>query len=288
MTLMQTERITLRHWQEPDADALFKYASDPDVGPMAGWPAHRSVDESREIIRTVFNNGNTWAIVWNATGYYTHDTSNICIGKNDCEVGYWLGKPFWNKGICTEALRLLTDYCIRVKHFGNIWADHFTGNPASGRVMQKCGFVDTGQLNRCSQLLGGDREMVRVFRYEGHPQQKNYDLTGLFERLARSSFRSRFHLTEKDKAYIADKGLPTIRRHAADFVARRLAPAVIPNDGRQTPMRGHPVFIAQHATGCCCRGCFCKWHHIPAGRQLTADEQQYAVAVLMAWIERQL
>lgn len=110
-------------------------------------------------------------------------------------------------------------------------------------------------------------------------------MTGLFERLSKSAFHSRFHLSKRDKEYIAEKGLETIRKHAEDFVAKRLAPAVIPNDGKQTPMRGHPVFIAQHATGCCCRGCFFKWHHIPAGRQLTGEEQQYAVAVLMAWIE---
>lgn len=115
-----------------------------------------------------------------------------------------------------------------------------------------------------------------------------YDLTNLFERLAKSNFRSRFHLTKKEMDYISEKGLATIRRHAEDFVAKRLAPAVIPNDGRQTPMRGHPVFLAQHATGCCCRGCFYKWHHIPPGRQLTSEEQQYAVAVLMAWIEQQI
>lgn len=120
------------------------------------------------------------------------------------------------------------------------------------------------------------------------PVCQKYDLTDLFARLAKSDFRSRFHLTKKDKEYIAEKGLPTIRRHAEDFIAKRLAPAVIPNDGKQTPMRGHPVFLAQHATGCCCRGCLYKWHHIPAGRELTKEEQQYAVAVLMAWIEKQL
>lgn len=117
---------------------------------------------------------------------------------------------------------------------------------------------------------------------------EEYDFTDLFERLSKSHFRSRFHLSAKDKAYIEQKGMAVIRHHAADFVAHRLAPAVISNDGRQTPMRGHPVFIAQHATGCCCRGCFSKWHHIPAGRPLTATEQHYAVAVLMAWIKRQL
>lgn len=117
---------------------------------------------------------------------------------------------------------------------------------------------------------------------------RDYDLTDLFAKLSKSSFRSRFRLSAKDKEYVASKGLATIRQHAEDFVARRLAPAVIPNDGKQTPMRGHPVFIAQHATGCCCRGCFSKWHHIPAGRQLTISEQQYAVAVIMSWIERQI
>ena len=103
-----------------------------------------------------------------------------------------------------------------------------------------------------------------------------------------SLFRSRFHLSKQDREYVMEKGLPTIRKHAEDFVAKRLAPAVIPNDGKQTPMRGHPVFLAQHATGCCCRGCFFKWHHISAGRALTKEEQEYAVAVLMAWIEKQM
>jgi exodeoxyribonuclease V alpha subunit len=118
---------------------------------------------------------------------------------------------------------------------------------------------------------------------------KEYDLTDLFERLAQSDFRSRFYLNAKDKAYIEEKGLDVIRKHAADFIAKRLAPAIIPNDGKQTPMRHvHPVFQAQHATGCCCRGCFEKWHHIPAGRQLTKAEQDYAVAVIMHWIKQKM
>lgn len=136
------------------------------------------------------------------------------------------------------------------------------------------------QLNLFQEAEDNEKEL------ESSADQE-YDLTDLFARLAKSDFRSRFHLTKKDKEYIAEKGLPTIRRHAEDFIAKRLAPAVIPNDGKQTPMRGHPVFLAQHATGCCCRGCFYKWHHIPAGRELTKEEQQYAVAVLMAWIETQ-
>ena len=95
---METERIQLRRWQESDAEVLFKYASDPDVGPRAGWPAHKSAEESLEIIRTYFNNDTTWAIVLKETGeaigcigYYNHENSNITIGENDCEVGYWIG-----------------------------------------------------------------------------------------------------------------------------------------------------------------------------------------------------
>lgn len=126
------------------------------------------------------------------------------------------------------------------------------------------------------------------FVKEDSSVREEFDVTDLFERLSKSDFRSKFHLSNKDKEYIEEKGLATIRKHAEDFVAKLLAPVYIPNDGKQTPMRGHPVFLAQHATGCCCRGCFAKWHHIPAGRQLTNEGQQYAVAVLMAWIEKQM
>ena len=109
-----------------------------------------------------------------------------------------------------------------------------------------------------------------------------------FRRLGHSRFRSRFHLTERDRAYIAEKGLDVIRRHAEDFVRTRLAPAVIPNDGKQTPMRGHPVFVAQHACACCCRGCLNKWYRVPLGTELTALQQEKIVNFLMAWIGREL
>ena len=109
----------------------------------------------------------------------------------------------------------------------------------------------------------------------------------LFERLAKSEFRSKFKLKAADKEYILKKGMETIERHAKDFIEKRVAPAEIMNDGKQTPMRGHPVFIAQHATACCCRGCIEKWHHFPKGRELTAAEQEYLVSVIMTWIKRQ-
>lgn len=107
-------------------------------------------------------------------------------------------------------------------------------------------------------------------------------------RLARSGFRSRFRLGARERQYIAEKGIDTVRVHAADFVRTRLAPADIPNDGRQTPMRGHPVFVAQHACACCCRGCLEKWYRVPRGVPLTARQQEKIVGLLMAWIERQL
>ena len=109
-----------------------------------------------------------------------------------------------------------------------------------------------------------------------------------FARLARSRFRSRFHLSESDRRYVAEKGLETIRRHAEDFVRTRLAPANPHNDGKQTPMRGHPVFVAQHATATCCRSCLAKWWKVPRGTEIPAGRQQGIVDFLMAWIERNL
>lgn len=110
----------------------------------------------------------------------------------------------------------------------------------------------------------------------------------LFNRLAKSEFRSKFKLKQKDRLYIEQKGLDTIKSHARDFISIRLAPETIPNDGKQTPMKGHPVFIAQHATATCCRGCLYKWHKIQKDKTLTPKEQEYIVDVIMEWINRQL
>ena len=110
----------------------------------------------------------------------------------------------------------------------------------------------------------------------------------LFDRLSKSKFRSGFHLHNQEKDYYRSQGDSTIRKHALDFIAARLAPDEPVNDGKQTPMRGHPVFIAQHATACCCRGCLKKWHHIPEHRPLTEAEQHKIVDIIMAWIHRDL
>ena len=106
------------------------------------------------------------------------------------------------------------------------------------------------------------------------------------DRLARSRFRSGFSLSRKDRAYLEEKGEEVIRRHAGDFVRQKLAPAEPLHDGRQTPMSGHPVFKAMHATACCCRSCLNKWYRVPMHRELTESEQERIVNLLMAWIER--
>ena len=104
-------------------------------------------------------------------------------------------------------------------------------------------------------------------------------------KLSKSKFRSSFTLKDKDKIYINEKGIDKIKSHAYDFITKRLAPKEILNDGKQTPMRGHPVFISQHATATCCRGCLEKWHHIPKGKELNKEEIDYVVNVIMKWIE---
>jgi predicted Fe-S protein YdhL (DUF1289 family) len=115
----------------------------------------------------------------------------------------------------------------------------------------------------------------------------NRDLDEVFAALANSTFRQGFHLRGKELDYLRNKGLAVVLEHAADFIEKRLAPASPANDGKQTPMRHHPVFIAQHGTATCCRGCLRKWHGIPKGRPLEEAEKQYIVDVIRAWLIRE-
>src|ERR1700756_2332064 len=113
------------------------------------------------------------------------------------------------------------------------------------------------------------------------------NLDDILAALAKDRFRAKFRLGDVELAYVGNKGLAEISRHAHDLLLKRLAPKNIPNDGKQTPWRGHPVFIAQHATGTCCRGCLSRWHRIPEGRALTGDERRYVVSVITRWIATQ-
>ena len=113
------------------------------------------------------------------------------------------------------------------------------------------------------------------------------DLEELFAALGESQFRSGFKLRGKELAYLRSKGLSVVLEHASDFIDKRLAPATPANDGKQTPMRNHPAFVAQHATATCCRGCLQKWHHIPKGRALDASEKRHILSVLEHWLTTQ-
>ena len=172
--VLQTERLTLRPWFESDADTLFKYASDPDVGPRAGWAPHNSVEESLEIIRTVFNDAlHTWAIVLKETdepigamGYGPSCECNLPAREGEPLVGYWVAKPYWNKGICTEALQLMLDHIRKTTDIRSLISGHFVDNPASGRVMEKCGFVPTGETCIDETQYQGENRPIRVLRLE--------------------------------------------------------------------------------------------------------------------------
>ena len=114
------------------------------------------------------------------------------------------------------------------------------------------------------------------------------DVDEVFLRLASSRFRSRFKLRAKEREYLNRKGLEVILEHGRDFIEQRLAPAAPENDGKQTPMGKHPIFVAQHATGTCCRGCLEKWHAIPKGRPLSPEEKTYVLGAVSRWLRAQM
>lgn len=171
---METERILLRLWRDDDAEALFRYASDPEVGSRAGWPPHESVEESLEIIHTVFHNDTNWAIVLKDTGeaigaigYVPTPESNLPARESEPLIGYWVGRPYWNQGICTEALELMLDHIRKTTDIKSLISSHYYDNPASGRVMEKCGFLPTGET--CiDEKLTGTTKPTRVMRLELH------------------------------------------------------------------------------------------------------------------------
>ncbi len=114
------------------------------------------------------------------------------------------------------------------------------------------------------------------------------DVEDALARLSKSDFRSRIHLQTKERVYLERKGMDVVLSHAADFIEKRLAPAEPVNEGKQTPWRNHPVFVAQHATATCCRTCLEKWHAIPKGRKLSEEEKRYVVEVIRRWLASEL
>ena len=143
-----TERLVLRAWREPDAEVLYEYARNPEIGPAAGWPPHTSVEDSLNVIRTVFSAPETYAVVLKSTGepvgscgIISGESSHVSgIRADEAEIGYWIGRPYWGQGLIPEAVR-----CLLRRYFNDlgltaVWCCYYDGNTKSRRVMEKCGF----------------------------------------------------------------------------------------------------------------------------------------------------
>lgn len=144
---LETRRLILRPWREADAEALYQYAKDPRVGPAAGWPVHTSVENSREIIRTVLAEPETYAVVLKETGEPVGSAGlmlppdgNVPMQPGEGEIGYWIGVPYWGQGLIPEAVEALLDRGFRELGLHTIWCGYFAGNDKSRRVQEKCGF----------------------------------------------------------------------------------------------------------------------------------------------------
>lgn len=145
---LETERLFLRPWEDGDAEDLYRYARDPAVGPIAGWPAHQSIEDSRAVLANVLSGPEDFAICLKETGHPVGSISLHLAGDTDmtekpdeCEMGYWLGKPFWGRGLMTEAAREMLRHAFEDCGMNRVWIGYYDGNERSHRVQEKCGFV---------------------------------------------------------------------------------------------------------------------------------------------------
>lgn len=147
-TPLETVRLILRPWQESDAEELYRYAQDPEVGPIAGWPPHQSVEESREIIKTVFSVPENYAVVLKDTmlpvgcaGFLFGEDGNVELAPAEAEIGYWVGVPYWGQGLIPEAVEELNRHAFEDLGLDCVWCTCDDTNQKSKRVMEKCGFI---------------------------------------------------------------------------------------------------------------------------------------------------
>ena len=145
--MLKTERLILRRWEDSDAESLFEYAADPDVGPIAGWPPHQSIEESRDVIKNVFNGKEAYAICLKtddkaigAIELKLNGHTDLTERDDECELGYWLGKPFWGQGIMPEAVKEILRHAFEKIGMTKVWAGYYEGNLKSKRVQEKSGF----------------------------------------------------------------------------------------------------------------------------------------------------
>lgn len=147
--MIETERLILRPWHDDDAETLYRYAKDPAIGSAAGWPAHRSVEESREIIRTVFADPEVYAVELKNSGeavgccglLFGESANSSCVETGHAEIGYWIGVPFWGRGLIPEAVNALVGRCFGELNLSAVWIGYYDGNDKSRRVAEKCGFA---------------------------------------------------------------------------------------------------------------------------------------------------
>ena len=146
--ILYTERLILRPWEESDAESLYEYAKNPEVGPIAGWPVHTSVENSREIIRDVLSAEETYAVCLRednkaigSVGLMIGEHSNLDLPEEEGEIGYWIGVPFWGRGLIPEAVQELIRHGFEDLKLKRLWCGYFDGNIKSRRVQEKCGFV---------------------------------------------------------------------------------------------------------------------------------------------------
>ena len=166
---LETKRLILRPWNEEDAPTLHKYAKSPDVGPIADWPPHTSVENSREIIKDVLSAPETYAVVLKETGepvgsigLMIGSRSNFRIPETEAEIGYWIGVPYWGQGLIPEAVEEMLRYGFEDLGLKKIWCGSFTGNAKSARVQEKCGFKYRTTVEGVYSELIGQKRDIRV------------------------------------------------------------------------------------------------------------------------------
>jgi RimJ/RimL family protein N-acetyltransferase len=145
--VLETERLILRRWEEGDAENLYLYASDPAVGPIAGWPPHQSLEESRDVIKNVFCGEEAYAVCLKsdhkaigAIELKLNGYTDMTERDDECELGYWLGKPFWGQGLIPEAAREMLRHAFEDLKMQKVWCGYYDGNHKSKRVQEKLGF----------------------------------------------------------------------------------------------------------------------------------------------------
>ena len=166
---METKRLILRHWEDSDAEDLYKFAKNPDVGPIAGWPPHQNIDESRNVIKNVFSSKEAYAICLKkdnktigAIELKLNGHTKMTDRNDECEMGYWLGKPFWGQGIMPEAVKEMLRHAFEDCGMQKVWIGYYEGNTKSKRVQEKCGFKYQWRVENVDVLLLHEKRTEHV------------------------------------------------------------------------------------------------------------------------------